>query len=416
MNMRIFSARSGASRCKWLGTLAMLSSMGAQAITQEIRAEFRPDNAQPHRNVFVNKTPVSGYCVSFPVDCQAAKMFSIRLPLRFNSIGEIAKGVPLPIKVPANWRSVVVRNRNTQETEVVEIRISGIGSTYRLSHSAASLVGVTNNLEGHRLLWGSTWVYAPAPCGYSGMSVLDAKAYMFFWKTPQEAPCTKTAQFLIPHMQYDYLDFAYELRTPNPLGMSSGDYTGQLTYRVGSGGDFDLSDQMVPDDELVVLDFNLNVEHTLKVDVPPGGNKVELVPLGGWQGWLQSGRRPVSLFRDQTFNISASSRFKMELACQHSSFSYDCAIFDPVSRRSVALQVYVTLPNGLTTMAGEPVRRLRLYGGKDKYQVFKPGQYVDRKPGVLHFEVPQSQMAFMLQPGVQSNYFGYVTVIWDSEV
>jgi len=217
-------------------------------------------------------------------------------------------------------------------------------------------------------------------------------------------------------MQYDYLDFAYELRTPNPLGMSPGTYTGQLTYRVGSGGDFDLSDQMVPADELVVLDFNLNVEHTLKVDIPPGGNKVELVPLGGWQGWLQSGRRPVSLFRDQTFNISASSRFKMEIACQHSGVINDCSIFDPVSKRSVALNVYVTLPNGLTTMTGEPVRRLRLYEGKDKVQVFKPGQYVDHKPGVLHFEVPKNQMAFMLQPGVQSTYFGYVTVIWDSEV
>jgi hypothetical protein len=42
-------------------------------------------------------------------------------------------------------------------------------------------------------------------------------------------------------MQLEYLDFAYELETPDPLGMSSGHYTGSLTYSVGPNGDFDLA-------------------------------------------------------------------------------------------------------------------------------------------------------------------------------
>jgi hypothetical protein len=49
-------------------------------------------------------------------------------------------------------------------------------------------------------------------------------------------------------------------------------------------------------------------------------------------------------------------------------------------------------------------------------QQFQPGFYVDRAPGVLHFEIPANQMDFMLQPGVSSTYTGNATVIWDSEV
>jgi hypothetical protein len=226
----------------------------------------------------------------------------------------------------------------------------------------------------------------------------------------------KVANFPIPAMTYGYLDFAYELRTPNPLGMSSGLYTGSLSYSLGPNGDFDFGDVMIPNDSDLTLDFVLDVQHTLKVEIPPGGEKVQLVPAGGWQSWLQSGRRPVNLFRDQTFNISASSRFKMQLECETPGIVTDCQIRDPVTKYAVELQVSVSLPNGLTDMSGQPVKRRRLRTGQANAQQFQPGFYVDRAPGTLHFEVPKYVMEFMLQPGRGGNYAGRVTVIWDSEV
>jgi len=154
----------------------------------------------------------------------------------------------------------------------------------------------------------------------------------------------------------------------------------------------------------------------LKVDIPPGGEKIQLVPAGGWQSWLHGGRKPVRLFRDQTFNISASSRFKMYMECERNSSFYDCQLADSVSRRGVELQVYVTLPNGLADMSGQPVRHMRLRAGAANALNFQPGFYVDRAPGVLHFEVPETQMQFMLSPGAGPFYKGNVTVIWDSEI
>jgi hypothetical protein len=343
-------------------------------------------------------------------------MFSIRLPFRFGPRANIGRLDLIPLKVPANWRQLTVTNRQTMETETVEVRITGVGSEYVLSHSAASLVGVTDILDGHQKLWfGNSWVYAPSPCEYSGVGAYTPNTYRFFWKTPVEAACNKRTYFAIPHMSFDTLDIAYELRTPNPLGMSSGLYTGSMNYRVGQGADFDIGG-MPADDSNLTLDFVLDVLHTLKVDLPPGGEKIRLIPAGGWQSWLQEGRKPVRLFWDQSFHISASTRFKMHLECEIAMNPYECMILDRKTGRAVEVQVSTTLPNGLADLAGQPVKHRRLRAGASNAQQFQPGFYVDRRPGVLHFEIPPSQMGFMLSPGQAGYYAGNVTVIWDSDL
>jgi hypothetical protein len=409
-------------RGRWLGLLTMVVAPSAGAVTQEIKALFTPDSGNPQRNEFINKTTPSGYCANYPGQCLENNMFSIRLPLRFESARAIQ---PIDVSrnsamfhVPAQWRALTVTNKETNETETVEVRIAGFGSQYGLSDTAKKLTGAPSDLEGHQNLWGGpghSWVYAPHPCVYSGVGAYLPDRYAFFWKTPVDSACVKTALFQIPSMSYNYLDFAYELRTPKPLEMSSGLYTGDIRYRVGPGGDFDMGDVMLPVDSDITLSFVLDVQHTLKVDIPPGGNQVQLVPAGGWQGWLQAGRKPVRLFRDQTFTISASSKFKMQLECEISAPSYECMILDPVTGRAVELRVSTSLPNGLTDLAGQPVKHLRLRTGAANAPQFQPGFYVDRAPGVLHFEVPADQMGFMLSPGKPGHYSGKVTVIWDSE-
>ncbi|MNG21613.1 hypothetical protein D3C84_1060030 [compost metagenome] len=46
----------------------------------------------------------------------------------------------------------------------------------------------------------------------------------------------------------------------------------------------------------------------------------------------------------------------------------------------------------------------------------QPGFYVDRAPGILHFEMSPYYVNQLLQPGVSGRYVGNITVIWDSEV
>lgn len=397
-------------RC--LGLTAMLCIPTAEAVNKEIRASFAPDSSHPHKNEFINKTPNSGYCTIDPSQCTDNNMFSIQLPVRFDSSRPIGMGEQVRLKVPANWRPLTVINRDTQEAETVEVRIIGIGSEYVLSHTAAELVGVTDILEGHQKLWlNSSWVYAPAPCQYSGVGRYAPKHYRFFWKAPLEAACVKIAAYGIPSMSFNTLDFAYELRTPNPLKMSSGLYTGSMVYRMGPGGDFDLGPVMVPDDGNLTLDFVLDVEHTLKVDIPPGGSKVELQPAGGWQSWLQAGRMPTRLFRDQTFLISASSKFTMRLECEH-QVKQGCGII--AGGYGGMVNVSVSLPGGLTDKTGKPVKNFAL--SQQESIAFQPGHYIDRKPGTLHFEIPPADTAWLISNNKGLPYKGNIAVIWDSDI
>lgn len=410
-----------ARRCVGAGFLFIvwLSSAWAQEVS--IQASFKPDSAHPQLNKFKNDTPSSGYCASYPEQCRDNEMFSLQVPIRFDSNAPILANHPsvrqgAMFRVPAQWRDLTVYHERTGEAETVKVRIVGLGSRY-VTEDIMSLVGPTDNYrDAHYKLWDGSWVNTPPPCRYSGVGAYSSTYYRFFWKTPTDGVCSKQAKFDIPWLRYDYLDFAYELVTPNPLGMSSGKYLGPLTYTLGPNADFDMGDVMIPSTSMLTLNFTLDVQHTLKVDVPPGGNRVELVPQGGWQSWLQQGRKPTRLFKDQTFNISASSRFKMQLECQYSRDGKTCSLQEPVSGHFVPLNVSVSLPHGLTDAGGQPVNRRQLLRDGSGTELFQPGFYVERRPGTLHFEIPSGEVAEMIKPGQSRQYAGNVTVIWDSDI
>ncbi|WP_207262313.1 hypothetical protein [Pseudomonas sp. GW101-3H06] len=404
---------------QWLALLLVITVVPAHAVTQEITAMFRPDPANPNSNKFINTTPISGYCADYPGECQANGVFSIRLPINFNSAYSIQPGASerngAMFRVPAGWTPITVTNADTGQAERLEIRISGIGTEYLLSDTAKNLTGAASNQEGHHRLWGGlSWVYAPPPCEYSGVGAFGESSYRFFWKTPVHGVCSKKASFLIPGFSYRTLDFAYEMRTPNPLGMSTGRYIGALQFNIGPGGAFDMGDAMVPDDSILILDFALDVQHMLKVELPPGGNQIALQPEGGWQRWLNSGRAPERLFRDQPFLMTASSRFKMYLECGLGTAQ--CILMNDATTDGTPFKVSVSLPNGLTDSNGRPVKQQELLPTPSGAVIFQPGSYVERKPGVLHFEINKANTDRILKAHKGFRYSGTVLVIWDSEI
>ncbi|MNC23993.1 hypothetical protein PS893_04346 [Pseudomonas fluorescens] len=397
-----------------VGVVVALFPASAAAVTQQIRAVFYPDASNPQFNKFENRTPLSGFCLDNPPQCKAENLFSLRLPILSYSNATIVGGhtnkrLGAMFNIPSQWQDVTV-SHPTAPPQTVRFRVAGMGVAYTLPLPAPELTGGL----GHNYLFeGGTWSYAGPPCtGLLGAG--NDIGFNSFWRHPVSAGiCAKKAVFDIPQpFKYETFDITYELDTPNPQDMVSGQYTGQHIFRVGPSQDFDLGDVMIPQDDVIVLDFLLDVEHVLKVDIPPGGEKIQLVPAGGWQSWLHGGRKPVRLFRDQTFNISASSRFKMFLQCSISDGRV-CLMADRDSMLSAPLKVSVSLPGGLTDSAGRPVQRQELVteGGA---VTFQPSHYVDRKPGTLHFELEKPDHFFL--PGAPKQYFGGVTVIWDSEI
>ncbi|SDR92930.1 hypothetical protein SAMN04490182_0327 [Pseudomonas cedrina] len=402
------------------GLLCLLGAIVARpaiAESVDITAVFRPDGSAPQKNQFVNTTPESGYCLIYKPDCTALRIFSIRLPLRIDSARPMRPSSEprdnAMFQVPSQWRAVDVTNTVSGETARVEVRIAGIGSTYFLSDTVQSLTGAATAVAGHHALWGSSWLGAPSPCLGTYVGFYGSTSYGFFWRTPVQSACVKTARFTIPSMYYQYLDFAYELRTPNPLSMTAGIYTGSFTYSLGPGADFDFGDVMLPQDNQLTFNFNLDVDHNLKVQVPPGGHRIQLEPQGGWQAWLNDGRKPRRLFRDQTVNLWTSSPFKMTLECGE-PLGNTCSVRNGAGHQ-VPLDVAVSLPFGLTDGSGNAVNRrpLRLDGSGT--ELFKPSLYIDRKPSTLHFEIKADAVEQMLEQA-GSTYSGTVTVVWDSQV
>ena len=381
------------------------------AATQDITAEFRPDPSNPMVNRFTNTTPQSGVCPGhMPARCEALGIFSIRTwDINFVASGPIAANHADPrqglmFKVPSEWRSFeVVSPKGDRKT--VEMRISGIGSRFNTTNPPG--VYAWSPLP-------ANWTHAPSPCQYTGMWAAAPTLRLWFWLVPEGAgACNLVTPFDVPSSSFSMLEYTYELRTPNPLDMDAGQYRGSITYGVGPHQDFDFGDIYQPNDDVLTFNFDLRVEHNLKVDLPPGGSRVELLPEGGWQAWLNRGRQPARLFRDQTVVISASTRFKMQLECSL-AIGNTCGLRNDAGDE-VPLQVGVTLPFGLRDQYGQAVDKLPLRLDGSGSELFQPGHYVNNRPASLHFAVERDDVKEMLKhPG--STYNGVVTVIWDSEV
>ncbi|MCH4879835.1 hypothetical protein EQV97_20970 [Pseudomonas sp. TMW22090] len=389
------------------------------AVTQEITAIYRPDSAKPLENKFVNTTPVSGICADYPAGCLGDIQFSLLLPVTFDSRAAIKPGHGLRegavFKIPSDWRRLDVVDPGTGHRATVEVRISGFGGWYRFDRPVWELTGGDpGGSAGYAEIWGGHPWDPPSPCyGSLGGGYDDAGfGEGFIWSFPVGAVCAKQAKYLIPVLSYDTLSYVYELRTPKPLSMKAGQYTGSLTYSIGPGGDFDMGDIMQSSDGALTLNFNLDVEHVLKVDIPPGGNRVALLPEGGWQAWLQNPARiPKKLFRDQTFQISASGPFSMRLICSN-MYGRWCGIKNE-NNHLIPVAARVSLPGGIVDGTGRPVVRQELR--HDLEVKFQPGHYVDTKAATLHFDVDRF-VDEMLRDHAGSTYSGTVTVVWDSDV
>ncbi|PIB41608.1 hypothetical protein AOA57_27200 [Pseudomonas sp. 2588-5] len=390
---------------------SLLVVMPAHGVVQDITATFRPDPSNPMINKFVNTTPQSGFCPGFaPETCKSLGIFSIRTTeINFSSLAPMlvtpddARKNAM-FKVPSDWRELMVTHTDSGERVSVQMRIAGIGGRYTVPNGV-----------GHNIWNSGRWNTPAAPCLGTGMGVISANYYLWFWRVPEGiGACTKFTRVDLSRLTYDVLDYAYELKTPDPLRMFAGTYTGSLTYSIGPGGDFDMGDIMIPNDNALTFNFTLTVDHHLKVEVPPGGHRIQLEPQGGWQGWLQSGRKPTRLFHDQTVNLWASTAFKMSLECGD-PLGNTCSVRNAAGHQ-VPLDIAVTLPAGLSDSAGRPVSRLPLRLDGSGTQLFRPSRYVDRKPSTLHFEIQADGVSQMLDQNSGNAYSGTATVVWDSEV
>lgn len=412
------------------GMVLLAVSAAGMAATVNITASFTPSMDRPENNTFTNTTPQSGYCADAPGECIANNTFSIDMggiTASLATSGFTANSEPrmgMYFKMPGAWRDVEVMNQNTGIRETVSFRASAFSARYNT---------LTNwSMAEHQQAWnGSSFVYAPSPCSYSGVAWLPSKAYTFMWKWPvSNAACYKTAKKDLTGEPYliNRTSISYELKTPDPLKMEAGVYTGTLTLYVGPGGDIDFGDNFQASDQELKLNFTLSVNHELKLTTTAENQTVSLQPCApgrictedegqaNWERWMVTLITP-HLTGRSNFNLSSSGAFTVYLECEQQSGS-DCALrSDKMPSQTVPVQTLLTLPDNIVgNVTGSTVSKRRLEAGRDLTKnVFNTKTFGQNRAGNIDFLVSQKDVDTMLTTRPDT-YRGAVTVIFDPKI
>ncbi|MDF2041214.1 MULTISPECIES: hypothetical protein [unclassified Pantoea] len=412
-----------------MSTLLLAGCASANAATMDITASFSPSMENPENNTFTNTTKQSGYCSTAPSECKENNVFSIsmgEITASLATSGITANSTPrmgMYYKMPGAWRNVTATNKDTGEQVTISFRTSAFSAQYNTKSDWT----ITKHKEWN----GDSFVNAPSPCSYSGVGKYGNRFYMFMWKWPlSDAACYKTATKDLTGEPYliNNTSLGYELKTPDPLKMESGVYTGRLALRVGPGGDIDFGDNFQASDSELDINFTLTVNHELKLTTTPENRAVSLQPCAtgrfcseeegsaNWERWMVNRITP-ELTGKSNFNLSSSGGFTVYLQCEQQSGS-DCALkSDNTPSQTVPVRTLLTLPeNIIDNSTGSTVSKRRLTAGKDLTKnVFTTKSFGENRAGSIEFLVGQKDVDTMLKTRPDT-YRGAVTVIFDPDI
>lgn len=416
------------STLRWLIAVVLMScSLSVAALTAYFTASFGPSMDNPENNIFTNTTPQSGYCSFWPAQCTESGTFSIGLGLTGTLVtaGIYKNAAPrdsMYFGLPGAWRDFTVINTETGGQATVSFRVNAFSLRYH--YPSGKGAGSWN---------GNSFIYAPSPCRYSGVTWANSTVYNFMWKLPTSAgdvACYKTASadYLGAPTLLNNFSIGYELKTPNPLMMESGIYAGTLSLSAGPGHDFDFGDNFRVNDTNVNLVFTLSVNHELKLTTTADDQIVSLQPCAqgrtcteeegkaNWERWMVTRITP-ELTGRSNFSLSSSGAFTVYLQCEQQSGS-DCALrSDNTPSQTVPVQTLLTLPTNIVdNSTGSVVSKRRLAVGRDLTRnVFVTRSFGQNKSGSIDFLVGQKDVDTMLK-NRPDTYRGAVTVIFDPKI
>ncbi|WP_152608351.1 hypothetical protein [Aeromonas hydrophila] len=199
----------------------------------------------------------------------------------------------------------------------------------------------------------------------------------------------------------------FKITPPSPLKMSNGIYTGSIILSVGQNKDIDLGNGVYEDNQLII-ELTLKVQHQIKVEFPPGGDKVVLQPPGGWHDWIYRGkaRTPPYLIAELPYRLWSSSDFNVWMNCQY-------AIGEVCMLNNERLGMQVRLDVIYVNKSKEEIPLK--HGVKKLFSASLRGPYFINEERSIIFKVQEPVLALMMEyPG--STYKGNVTLIYDAAI
>lgn len=377
-------------------------SQTTKAAVVDITAEYKPDISDLSHTDFKNTTPVKGYCIDYPHYCPDGA-FSIIVPnisieKRLNVESESSRQTDLGAMIDGRYRAVLLTNDSNGEQ---------VNANFRLNLLDIDMYSIDSSIP--------AW-YSHIVGGCISRSGMNwGTRYRVAWTLPEShSYCHK--QYRVDSVIRDDVfeirgvGLGYELKVNSPIGLSSGQYEGEVVYTLGHDSDIDYYAESYSDDE-IRFRITATVEHTFHMQFPAGSNRIQLEPSGGWGQWLNSGRMPAKMERNVDFSLTTSGPMSIDLQCEQ-EMGTNCALRNQNTGEKVELETRVTLPGLKPLGGGAEVKDYRLATGPIK-QFFIPEAYSYKRQSTVHFLVNQPHVETMLkQPG--SQWAGNVTLMFEA--
>jgi len=381
--------------------LAGIISGIAGAAELNVTTEFTPDPTNTGHNRFINTTPVSGYCKKYPQYCKDSFSLSTEILVseRIMNEGETDKRFWTYQGLDSNFRVVKLTDTRTGETIDVRFRLNLLSQRYVYPEG-----GIDFDRAG---------IYPQEGCRGT-IGVGGGKNYEFGWIFPEGvSPCSRRPIIAAGEkiVSMDTLSVGYIMETPNPLRISSGDYTGSVEYSVGNGAQIDFGEGVYSHDRLVI-NIDARVNHDLSVSHIANGGQAQLQPPGGWGRWQQGGAEPEKLRAGATFRLTASGPFNVWMICEHQDVRGDCVIKNDASGEGVPVSTRLTLPGVINRDTMKLAEDVMLQANAPSLTMYAD-EYLIQQNSRVNFEVGRAGTRQMLQqPG--STWRGGVTVVFDA--
>lgn len=391
----------------------LLFSHVSLAAVIDITAAYKPESYDSNGGRFINTTPCdvgqeTGYCnPQKPLE----ESVVVNLPVSITKTIDSARGKQSYLnyyRMTGPKKVTLTNSRNGERHELIFIPTN---------------IGVKTSQMRYPLVNDDKWPMAriDGDCSWGGITYSWWGAYITSQLTfhaikggAQNGPseCYHNSQRGDgTSYKVDWINYGFRLKSPNPLTMSNGNYTGSIKIMVGRNKDVDLGDATYSGGAEHELRFTLTVRHQLKVDFPKGENdghsQVTLLPPGGWINWVHNGRRePNILQKDLPFRIWYSAPFTVALRCQYQwSTSRECALKDSNGRTVPLKTYYVNSRDYMSLMTTNKTRFVPPAQAKPAINVAR----------AIRFQIAGGTVAEMMNyPG--SSFKGDVTLIFDAAI
>ncbi|KAA8669754.1 hypothetical protein [Pantoea dispersa] len=388
--------------------LLMLISV-AHARDLLLTAEFIADINKPNNNKFTNTTPVNSECQRY---CRPGESM-IQIP-GFNPYKDLDTYAEpnedhFFASIDGEFKEIeLIKHDNPNIKTKARFRLSNIGIIYKR----------LNNEDGD--LRQAAWTIHHPVGGCTNFRAESTPDYVISgWRLPEKMlSCYTRLNQASPFkgkVQVESFSLGYYLELPNPLILVSGDYDGEITYKISNKQEnkaIGIGNADYNGETEIRFILKATVKHAFHYRFAPGSENVRLAAKGGWHQWVNGGRTPDELSKEVPFTLASSSSFQIWMQCEFPQGNA-CGLQNTRTGASVPLDVLLTLPG--FTQGGKLLIATPLDTRSEGHTIDPPSEYITLRRAKLDFRVRRTAVEKMVkEPG--STWRGTVTLVIDSQM